>query len=184
MANGEPKPQGGQKVSIIHAVNTPLGFFTLGILAIEAILGSLTIKAQGIQLTLLICGMLVSFGGLVGIVFMLSLDPKRLNLLLGKSEAPRFGGDLLDLDLSSNDIRLLYRVVHSHTIQDLTELETVLQNPKSPLPERLLKLEKLSLIKRAGYETRYVLQPTDQARQLVAIIDKFAVPLYGQRAPI
>lgn len=60
------KTNGTSRVNIIHAVQTPLGFFTLAILVAEVILGLLAGKAGDSDFTLLVVSM-------VGLMFLLVL---------------------------------------------------------------------------------------------------------------
>ena len=50
---------------ITGAVQNPLGFFTLAVLIIEGILGALAYRAEGLDFTLLVCGMLGLFALLI-----------------------------------------------------------------------------------------------------------------------
>jgi len=50
---------------ITGAVQSPLGFFTLAVLIIEGILGALAYRAEGLDFTLLVCGMLGLFALLI-----------------------------------------------------------------------------------------------------------------------
>ena len=64
-----------ERISIIKAVQTPLGFFVLVVLVVEAILlGIVAGLSEGIDRTITIVGMLLLIGGLVGIVAFLAYN--------------------------------------------------------------------------------------------------------------
>lgn len=68
------------RVGLIRAVNTPLGFFVLIVLVIEAILGTLAGLSSGLDRTLSLVGMLVIILALVGVVaFMAYYRPEALS---------------------------------------------------------------------------------------------------------
>ncbi len=56
------------KLNVIEAVRKPLNFFTLSVLLIEAILGNLAVRANGLDFTILVVGMLLALFVLIIIV--------------------------------------------------------------------------------------------------------------------
>jgi energy-coupling factor transporter transmembrane protein EcfT len=72
----------GSRIAIIGAVKTPLGFFALVVLVIEAILGIVAGAISGLDRSITVIGMLVIIIALIGIVAYFSyyrpeaLDPK------------------------------------------------------------------------------------------------------------
>jgi len=70
------------RVGIIRAVETPLGFFVLVVLVVEAILGYITSLSSGAERTYLIAGMFALIFALVGVVSFLAY--KRPEALSGK----------------------------------------------------------------------------------------------------
>lgn len=97
---------GKSRAAILEAVKTPLGFFTLGILVIEGILGALAVRASGTDFRILLVGLLVGFIMLMLMVFYLTASQKFRNALLGKSDES-LGDHLSKLHLSKNDMRAL-----------------------------------------------------------------------------
>jgi hypothetical protein len=109
MAN---KKSSKSRVTILEAVTTPLGFFTLGILVIEGILGTLSVRASGNNFTILLVGLLVGFLMLMLMVFYLTMSQKFRNALLGKYDES-LGDRLSSLHLSKNDMRVLILAVNT-----------------------------------------------------------------------
>jgi hypothetical protein len=62
------KPKNNERVQIIQAVQTPLGFFTLVVLVVEIILGLLASKASGLDFTILLVSMVLLLFSLIIIV--------------------------------------------------------------------------------------------------------------------
>src|SRR5262245_61673593 len=81
MNNQKDKSKG--RVSIIRTVQTTLGFFVLGVLISEVILGALALRATGGDFTLLVIGMLFILFSLIVAVVIIDrrpgpiLDPPR-----------------------------------------------------------------------------------------------------------
>lgn len=90
--------------SIIGAVQTPLGFFTLIALIIEAVLGAFAARASGLDFTILVCGILITFILLiVSVVLLLSrLGPAAL-LQGAPSQTPAIGAVAPSRDYMSTD---------------------------------------------------------------------------------
>jgi hypothetical protein len=112
------------RVSILEAVQTPLGFLTLMVLVVEIILGVLANKATGLDFTLLVVGM-------VGLLFALVLIIARVlqqepHLLFGArtgeapvpeskpSPAPQQDYTLLHDFLGREDLQAIDQLAQSH----------------------------------------------------------------------
>jgi|GEM_PF-3959141 len=68
------------RIDIIHAVRTPLGFFVLVVLVVEALLATVASLGQGLDRTLAIVGMLGIIVALIGTVaFMAVRHPEALS---------------------------------------------------------------------------------------------------------
>lgn len=69
----------GPWAGIIEAVTSPLGLFALVILVIEAVLAALAVKAEGLDFTLLIVGLIATMAAVVVIIgFAVRKDPDLL----------------------------------------------------------------------------------------------------------
>lgn len=80
MDNKEETSTPSTRVGLIRAVRTPLGFFVLIVLVIEAILGTVAGVSSGLDRTLSLVGMLVIIFALVAIVaFMAYYRPEALS---------------------------------------------------------------------------------------------------------
>ena len=80
MDSKEESSTPSSRVGLIRAVNTPLGFFVLIVLVIEAILGTLAGMSSGFDRTLSLVGMLVIIFALVAVVaFMAYYRPEALS---------------------------------------------------------------------------------------------------------
>lgn len=65
------------KVGVIKEVRTPLGLLVLIVLVTEVILGVLAAKAEGLDFTLLVLGMLLLLGGVLFVIFKKPSDFER-----------------------------------------------------------------------------------------------------------
>jgi hypothetical protein len=131
------------RASVLDRVTTPLGFFTLGILVIEAILAALSVRASDVNLTILIVGMLVGFLCLCVMVFVLTVHPRLQHALLGATEASP-AKVIQGYGLTPNDIRF---IVAFRASRYPGEAEHVLMGDKPlPLEARVKKLKQLGLI--------------------------------------
>jgi hypothetical protein len=101
------KPKATDRIGIIERVTTPLGFFTLGILAIEGILASLSLRATGTDLTILIVGMLIGFALLCAMVFVLTTSRRFRSALLGVADYSPSAA-IAKMNLTDNDIRVIF----------------------------------------------------------------------------
>lgn len=72
------------RIDVLREIKTPLGYFALAILVVEAILAALAIKATGFDLTVLVCGMVFSLVLLIAFVGYLSI--KKPETLVGVSK--------------------------------------------------------------------------------------------------
>jgi len=160
------------RLSILERVTTPLAFFTLGILIIEAILASLSLRAWDTNLTILIVGMLAGFLCLCMMVFVLSAHPRLRHALLGRAETSA-ARVIQGYGLTPNDIRFLCelrRVSHSRAAEHVLIGETPL-----PLQARAKKLKQLGLVEAAQYSGHSQdIMLTAEGRELVAVIEAFS----------
>lgn len=85
MPESSESKNGSSRVDIIGAVQTPLGFFVLVVLVVEAILGTVAALSASGERTIAIAGMLVLIAGLVAIVAFLAYA--RPEALSGKRAA-------------------------------------------------------------------------------------------------
>jgi hypothetical protein len=76
----EKRDQSPSRVSIIKTITSPLGFFALITLIIEAILALFAARVDGLNLTILLCGMLLALFSLIALVAYL-LIKKRESVL-------------------------------------------------------------------------------------------------------
>jgi hypothetical protein len=116
------KPESG-RVSIIQAVQTPLGFFTLTVLVVEVILGLLANRASGFDFTVLVISMIALLFVLVTIVA--QAVQRNPDVLLGKATAeptqpipkpnPQQEYSLLHGLLARDDLRALVHHAREHT---------------------------------------------------------------------
>lgn len=82
MTNSSTGPKVNNWAAIIEAVRTPLGFYSLSVLAAEAILGTTAGFANGLDRTILVYGML---GSLVSLIFLVAgISIWRPDALYGK----------------------------------------------------------------------------------------------------
>lgn len=135
---------------IIERVTTPLGFFTLGILAIEGILASLSLRATGTDLTILIVGMLIGFALLCAMVFVLATSRQSRSALLGVTDYSPSNA-IASMNLTENDIRVILFTYtnRSWAYHDSCSSSMMLLGDRPlPVDERLQKLEKLGLVRR------------------------------------
>ena len=136
-----------ERSNLIAQVTTPLAFFTLGVLVIEVILGSLSFRADDAQLTILIVGVLVGFALLCSMVFFLASNPARRHLLLGTEPTIPPATLIHSMQLSRNDIRVLYTISMSGRTLDVDEADAaVLGDKPMPNERRFEKLTKLGLL--------------------------------------
>jgi hypothetical protein len=138
------RTSGTSRAKIIESITTPLAYFTLGLLVIEGILASLSLRASGSNLTILIVGMLIGFALLCSMVFVLTIHPKLRHPLLGSAEQSPFGV-IRDMQLTKNDIRVLFRAT-MHQVSLVSPEDAVLDG-KMPIEMRLKKLIGLELIR-------------------------------------
>ncbi len=78
MTNGIATDPVQQRVNIIQTVQTPLGFFTLVLLVVEVIFGTIASLSQGLDRTYLVVGMIFLMFFLVGIVAFLTYKRRGL----------------------------------------------------------------------------------------------------------
>jgi hypothetical protein len=72
--------QGARRPQVIESVKTPLGFFVLSLLVVEALLATLVVNASGRDRTIAIVGMLVLlFGAGVAVLFLAYRRPDSLS---------------------------------------------------------------------------------------------------------
>jgi hypothetical protein len=173
------KPASGTHRSVLERVTTPLGFFTLGILIIEAILGSLSFRAAGNDLTLLICGMLTGFGLLICMVFVLTLHPRYRTALLGTPE-PSMLDSIRELGLTDNDIRVVYLLSKSprSSIEDIMQ-QAILGPDALPVEDRLIRLNRLNLVRRSynGLSKKIDTSLLRRGREIADLISYFGEPI-------
>lgn len=65
---------GESRASIIRAVQTPLGIFTLLVLVVEVVLAGLAFRVEGLNLTILLVGMILLLFGVIWMVYRMG-DP-------------------------------------------------------------------------------------------------------------
>jgi hypothetical protein len=162
-----PKKQ-ESRASIIDAVKTPLGFFTLGILITEAVLLALSPQAHGTDFTLLVVGAVVGFGVILAMVFVLLLLPRARETLLGITPQ-RLMGRIPDLQLSDNDLRALLQMEPHGSHRDIGG--GLFPTTLSPL-ERAQRFKKLGLVnlRMEGSYGRY--QLTSDGNDLYAFLQR------------
>lgn len=133
------KAKAESRVSIIEAVKSPLGFFTLCILGVEAILVTLSARATGLDFTILLVGLLLGFVVLLAMVYLLAT-----RRALGGTEQPLPNySDFMSL--TDNDVRVL-KAISEHDIFHPGELENYVERSTTPLDRRLGQLKKIGLI--------------------------------------
>src|SRR5262249_4382605 len=102
------------RATILDRVTTPLAFFTLGILVIEAILASLSLRASGANLTILILGMLTGFLLLCVMVFVLTVHPRLRQALMGVAD-PSPAASINEMQLTPSDMLVLSASINTHS---------------------------------------------------------------------
>ncbi len=134
MVNGTPK-QREQRVDIIRAVQTPLGFFVLVVLVVEVTLGVFAGIGKGFDRTLSLSGMIALIFVLIGVVAILAYF--RPEALFGKR------GEVMDTTSTGTqkirlyfndmvDIRKLDRRQASCTFVDSTAIDAADIEPVTP----------------------------------------------------
>jgi len=143
MANKKP---GQAWVKIIETVKTPLGYFTLALLIVEVILGTLAMRATGDNFTHLVDGMLAGFLALILIVFCLTVSKRLRRGLLGTDDES-FGARLREMNLSKNDLRVLFSAANrSGDINAAAYGGVVLDADAQSADARLKKFQRLGLV--------------------------------------
>ncbi len=166
------------RAGVIERV-TPLGFFALGILVVEALLGALALRAEGEHLTLLIYGLLFGFVFLCALVAVMASSPKYRPGLVGKAEASPASA-IADMHLTSNDIRAIYFASMRHgRLAERSAPEFLMGGNQSQWEHRLRKLEDLKLVRRAAYSRTGEKEATltHEGRALANVIGLLARPI-------
>jgi hypothetical protein len=178
------KPRATNRAGIIERVTTPLGFFTLGILVIEGILASLSVRATGSDLTVLILGMLVGFALLCVMVFVLAIFPQSRSALLGVVDYSPSAA-IAKMNLTGNDIRVIYQAeVGNHGF--------LIEQPASAflIESTLVWNDRVKKLRKLGLETQDPNRPalTAEGSSLAGLIQRFSRALIdleksGRRFP-
>jgi hypothetical protein len=134
------KAKPADRLGIIGRVTTPLAFFTLGILIIEVILGLQSVSVTGIDRTILIVGMLIGFGMLCTMVFVLA----RQSRYAFTSSSPATA--IAQMHLTANDIRTIYVAHHQHGRVHEVKTSAILVDNQLPWRKRIQKLKRLGLV--------------------------------------
>jgi hypothetical protein len=159
----------GSRLGIIEAVKVPLGFFTLGILIMEGILGALAYKAQGFDFTLLVIGALGGFFTIIVMVFVLAAFPSFRDALLAR-EKDKFTGKLLELQLTENDILFLHAFAYDKGHAERTPFGT------KPIAQRIRDLADKGLMWDKQYGGPLNFELTANGREVVTAIRLLAGP--------
>jgi hypothetical protein len=141
----EPKLDG--RSGIIAHVTTPIAFFTLVVLVLEAALGTIAVSTTGMDRTIAIVGMLGGLVLVVGMVFVLTRRPQYRGALLGIADhSPALAIDRMNL--SQNDLRALYSAHSMYgRLSEENASKFLGRDPISSWGERLRKLQRLGLSK-------------------------------------
>jgi heme A synthase len=171
------RTDGASRISVIERVTTPLAFFTLGLLIVEVILGTLSAKASGSNQTILIVGMLGGFVLLCSTVIVMTVYAPLRHALLGTRPEVSPIAALLEMQLTPNDIRLVNYLANKSSMSGTSFHHAAAESAKGeqPLPPeaRLIKFKQLNLVReRPGYG--YTLSPEGQG--LAKLITDFAKP--------
>jgi len=168
-----------QRMRILEVVRTPLALFTLGILVSESILATLSMRATGVGLTILIAGMVASFLLCFVMVFVLALRPDVRHRLLGDSE-PSPLAYIDDMLLTRNDIRILHALSTQPSLAQGFGVNTseyfdsllIGAHPGS-FESRIRKFEKLRFVEK----TKFGYELTAKGRQISNLVVDFAGPV-------
>jgi hypothetical protein len=164
----------GTRATVIERVTTPLGFFTLGILVIEAILATLSLRASGYDLTILILGMLLGFLVLCAMVFVLTIHPTFRHALLGNADDLSFS-DIQAMSLSFNDVRVLFAAGNPSGLTFIEiEPDLVTVQPGISMDQRIERFRTLGLAQPSRYRR---VDLTPRGVQLSQLIRQFAEPM-------
>ncbi len=161
MTNQEKNSQPtNSRVDIIQTVKTPLGFFTLVVLVVEAILGLVATRlSQGADRTSLINGMLILIILLVILVALLAFF--RPEALFGKR--PLSDNDSTITELSNRHLYMAAMLEHIGTAQSAVWLSVHTLNPSSTSQEVCKLQEELAKAKAGGKDVR-LLAPSGAER--------------------
>lgn len=134
MVNGAPK-QREQRVDMIRAVQTPLGFFVLVVLVVEVMLGVFAGLGEGFDRALALSGMIALIFVLIGVVAFLAYS--RPEALFGKRgevvDMTNPGAQKIRLYFDDMvDIRKLDRRQASCTFVDSTAIDAADIEPVTP----------------------------------------------------
>jgi len=144
--DAEQETRGRGRAGIIHAVQSPLGFFTLAVLIVEVVLGVLASRATGWDYSVLLGGMIIFMFALVA--FVGTIVVRHPELLLGVEAAAAHRHAVLSEQLQrvNDEARALRQATESaqalasHREEENTELRKL----NSQLTARLARLDSLT----------------------------------------
>ena len=131
--------------NVLKNVTTPLAFFTLGLLVIEAILATLSLRAKETDLTILITGILLGFAMICLMVFAMARDPRLRRVLLGLSDISPVEA-IYEMQLTKHDILVLNMMGASSATSFNDAAKLVSRNPDASPARRLKKFKRLNLV--------------------------------------
>lgn len=159
------------RLSIIEAVQTPLGFFTLGILITEGVILALSPQARGMDFTLLVLGALAGFLVMIAMVFVLTLKADLRHALLGQ-EKPKAAGRLLETNMTLNDVRALSQLAAlTHMPVQEFGKNSLGENPKVP-EQRARDLEKRDLVTIRKLQGKSIVGLTEDGADIINAIER------------
>lgn len=148
---------------IIQAVQTPLGFFALCILSIEAVLLWLSARASGHDFTLLVAGTLL---GLLVLLFLFYRAVSEGTLTQASQHSVPFP------DLSENDRRFLKALVQRPGMS-AEYYQDYLQKPEQSLEERIKRFEGKHFLTTKKRSQQLFLEPTPPLREAFRLAESF-----------